>query len=88
MIKGYLRIINRHYRQSGCNEPWDRDDNSDASDLLRKQIKYKKEPARRSPLDDKVIVKMCELAKEDKLGFNAAIFEFTAIGKYGSFLQQ
>ena len=84
-IKGYLRIVNRHFHESGCNEPWDPDDNSDASILLREQLKFEKEPARRLPLDDKVIVKMRELSRQDRLGFNAAVFDFTALGEYGGF---
>ena len=87
-IKGYLRIVNRHYRESGCVEPWDPDDNSDSSILLREQKKFEQEPARRAPLDNKVIVKMHELARSDKLGFRGAVFDFTALGEYGGFRQQ
>ncbi len=31
---------------------------------------------------------MHELAKEDKIGFNAAVFDFTALGEYEGFCQQ
>ena len=35
-----------------------------------------------------MIVKMQELAQEDPLGFKAAAFEFTALGRFGGFRQQ
>ena len=81
-------MVNMHYRRSGCSEPWDPDDNSDASILLRGQLSFEKGPERRSPLHDKVIVRMRELAEGDKLGFRAAVFDFTALGEYGGFRQQ
>ena len=33
-INEYLRIVNKHYRMNNCGEPWDPDDNSNASRYL------------------------------------------------------
>lgn len=87
-IRGYLHVVNKHYHESGFNKPWDPKDDSDASVLLREQEKFEKEPARRSPLNPKVIAKMCILAKEDPLGFRACVYDFTGIGRFGGFRQQ
>jgi len=87
-IKGYLTAVNEHYRKSGYREPFDPKDESDASALLREQKKFEDEPAKRGPLTEKMIVEMCHQAKEDPLGFKAAVYEFTQLGSYGGFRQQ
>jgi hypothetical protein len=87
-IKMYLRVVNAHYKKNGYRAPFDPDTDSDAAKLLREQKKFETAPARRSPLDPKVLQKMCELAQEDDLGFRAATWEFTGIGTYGGFRLQ
>ena len=57
-IKGYLDAINDHYENNGYDKPYAKDDNSDADKLLREQKKFKGASAKRSPLTDKIIVKM------------------------------
>ena len=68
--------------------PFDASDDSDTSQLLCEQAKFEEAPARRSPLNEKMIVKMYELAQEDPLGFRSACFDFVALGRYGGFRQQ
>ena len=87
-IKGYLDAINDHYENNGYDKPYAKDDNSDADKILREQKKFEDASAKRSPLTDKMIVKMQELAQEDPLGFKACAFEFTALGRFGGFRQQ
>lgn len=87
-IKGYLRVVNQHYRVNGFREPYAPKDESDADRLLREQEKFEKEPARRSPLNTKMIAFMRQQAKEDPLSFKAAVSEFTAIGCFAGFRQQ
>ena len=87
-IKGYLAAVNKHYRMKGYHEPFDAKDESDASKLLKEQKKYEDEPAKRGPLTAKMIVEMCRQAKEDPLGFKAAVYEFTQLGSHGGFRQQ
>ncbi|KAL7525503.1 hypothetical protein ACHAXR_001038, partial [Thalassiosira sp. AJA248-18] len=87
-IKAYLRVVNKHYRENGCPELWNPKDESDASILLKAQESFEKEPARRSPLHPYVLAKMCELSKEDPLGFKACVWDFTGLGRFGGFRQQ
>ena len=88
-IKEYLCVVNTHYRMNNCGEPWDPDDNSNASILLREQSKFEKEPDRREPLHPYVIQKMCELAKDaDPLSFQACVWDFTGVGRFGGFRSQ
>jgi len=87
-IKGYLRVVNKHYKEQKYREPWDPNDDSDASKLLRAQEKFESEPAKRAPLNSKMIVEMCRQAKQDPLGFHACTFQFTGIGRFGGFRQQ
>ena len=87
-IRGYLSAVNDHYEAHGYEKPYVKGDKSDADKLLSEQKKFEGKSAKRSPLNDKMIVKMQELAQEDPLGFKAAVFEFTALGRFGGFRQQ
>ena len=49
--------MNKHYKDKGYNEHFDASDSSDASKLLRDQVKFEDTPAKRSPLNEKTIVK-------------------------------
>ena len=87
-IVGYLGAVNEHYDAHGYDKPYAKDDNSDADKLLKEQKKFEGPSSKRAPLNDKMIVKMQELAEEDPLGFAAAAFDFTALGRFGGFRQQ
>ena len=87
-IKGYMAAVNKHYRDNKFREPFDAKDDSDAAVLLRAQEKFEDAPAKRAPLTNQMIVKMCELAKQDPLGFHACVWDFVAIGRFGGFRQQ
>ena len=88
-IKGYLRVVNEHYRDNQCREPWNPKDDSKASILLREQEKFEGEPAKRSPLHPNVLQKMCDLAKaSDPLGFRACVWDFTGLGTNNGFRKQ
>ena len=89
-IEGYLRTINKWYRSKNFQEPWLPKDDSDASRLIETQRKFQEGAARRDPLTDAMCAKMCELSKADKnpLGFKAAAWNYTAVGRYGGFRAQ
>ena len=57
-IKSYLVAVNDHYDAHGYDKPYAKDDNSDADQLLREQGKFEGAAAKRSPLTDKMIVRM------------------------------
>ena len=86
-IKGYLGAVNKHYKDKDYNEPFDASDGSDTSKLLRDQAKFEDTPAKKSPLNEK-IVKMYKLDQEDPLDFRAACFHFVVLSCYGGFRQQ
>ncbi|KAL7528072.1 LOW QUALITY PROTEIN: hypothetical protein ACHAXR_005209 [Thalassiosira sp. AJA248-18] len=67
-IRQYLGVVNKHYKEKGYDEPYDKDDDSNGAKLLRAQEKFEEAPAKRNPLTDKMIVKMEELSHEDPLG--------------------
>ena len=67
--------------ENGYNVPFSRSSGSKTARVLESQIKFEKEPARRAPLGDKVILKLRDLAfGGDALGFEAAIFDYVAPG--------
>ncbi|KAL7527743.1 hypothetical protein ACHAXR_002105, partial [Thalassiosira sp. AJA248-18] len=89
-IRRYLGVVNKHYKEKGYDETYDKDDDSNGAKLLSAQEKFKDASAKRNPLTDKTIVKMEELSHEDPLGFNAAVYDFVfvALGRFGGFRQQ
>lgn len=87
-IKGYMGEVNKHYDVQGYNKPFHIKADSKAALLLREQAKFEDEPARRSPLNIKMIVKMYELSKEDPLSFAACIYDFSGSGCFGGFREQ
>ena len=46
------------------------------------------EPVKRAPRSDQMMVNICELAKQDPLGFHAYVWEFMGIGCFNGFHQQ
>ena len=44
--------------------------------------------AKREPLTRPMIVKMCELSKEDPLGIRACVWNFVAIGTFSGYREQ
>ena len=70
-IKGYMAVVNKHYKENGHNEPWDAEGDSDAAVLVQSQSRFEKMPAKRDSLTRPMIVKMCELSKEGPLGIKA-----------------
>ena len=89
-IKGYLRVVNKFYQDNRLPEPWDsKDVESEINILLKSQESFEKEPARRSPLHPYAIAKMMELANaSDPLGFQACVWDFTGLGRFGGFRLQ
>ena len=61
--------LKKEDKYDGHNEPWDAEGDSDAAVLVRSQSKFEKMPAKRDPFTRPMSVKMCELAKENPLGF-------------------
>lgn len=85
-IYGYMRAVNKLYKDKRFNEPFDRSSQSRAAILLREQKKYEDEPDRRQPLHDKVICMMKIIADgSDKLGLENAIWKWTALGRLAGF---
>ena len=88
-INGYLRAVNKYYKDSGYPEPWNpNDEDAHTNRLLTAQQSFEKQPDRRSPLHPYVIAKLCELAQEDGLGFKACVWDFTGVGRFGGFRLQ
>jgi len=83
-----LHAVHIHHKDKGFIEPFGNDSDSDAVQLLREQAKFEDEPSKRSPLMDQMMVKMWELAQDDSLGFRAAAWDFTNLGKYERFREQ
>ena len=84
-VRGYLEVVNKHYQTHSLGRPFDHKSDSDAAILLREQEKCEKEPAQRTPLNDKMMVKMYEFFLENNRGFRATAWDFTNLGKYGGF---
>ena len=88
-IKGYMNAINAYYKDQGHRQPFNWKDNSPASILLRAQEKFEQEPDKRNPLTEAMCVRMLARARdEDALSFEAAAWNFTAVGRYGGFRAQ
>ena len=88
-IKEYFAEVNRYYVHKGFRKPFDYKDSSPASRLLREQKKFEDEPDKRDPLTEEMCIKMMDLAKEyGNLSFQAAVWNFTALGRYGGFRAQ
>ena len=91
-IKGYLRDINRYYKDTleAPRPPYDgTDKTAEANILLTKQAEFDKEPQRRARLPDKVIDKLSELSNEGSChGARRVIWLWTAEGRLGGFRQQ
>jgi hypothetical protein len=89
-IKGYLRVVNKHYKELRLLEPFDSNNAaSRAATLVNELEKFEKEPARRAPLPDQVIARMAELAEESpQTGFRATAWDITDMGRFGGFRQQ
>ena len=87
-VDTYLRVVNTYYKNNNCRQPYDKKSDSDAARLVKDQKKAEKDPPRREPLPDKAMVKMMELAKENSIGFRAAVWDITGLGRLGGFRQQ
>jgi hypothetical protein len=88
-IKGYMRAVNGYYVANNCSPPFNAKSKSEAALLLLAQEDYEKDPARRESLPDPVVERMRVLAEgADPLGFRAAVWDITALGRYGGFRQQ
>lgn len=87
-IQGYMKAINPHYRERGLPDFYDWRLDCDANSLLKEQKSYESLPDRRAPLPHKMLAKMHELSKEDRLGFRACIWDFVNLGRYGGFRMQ
>ena len=88
-ILGYLRVMNKHYRDNRLQEPFVKSGDTDAAIMLTAQEKFERIPAKRNPLTHAMCVKMCELARDaDPLGFRATAWNWTALGRYGGFRAQ
>jgi len=84
-IKGYLKMVNRHYEESGSPlVPYDsRDVSSKTVRLLKDQKSYESVAGRRARLPDKVLEKMRELSlDDDPHGFRRVAWLFTNVGRY------
>ena len=88
-IVGYLRVVNKHYREKRFNEPFSLKDDSAAARMLRAQKAFEDEPARRRELPDGVLTKMCELAGQaHRHSFRACAWDFTGAGCFGGYREQ
>lgn len=88
-VYGYMGAINKHFVANGYNAPFSRRSGSKAARILEAHKKFEKEPARRAPLGDKLILKLRDLAfGGDALGFEAAIFDYVALGRYSGHRSQ
>lgn len=79
-IVGYLRIVNKHYKENKLREPFDPNDDSDVAIVLKKVQEFEKASRKRDPLTDEACAKMLDLMKDENnpLGFRAAVWNFTA----------
>ena len=87
-IRSYLHAVNIYYKEKDFIQPFENGRNSDAAQLLHEQVKFEDGPSKRLPLTDQMMVKMWELAQYDSLGFRAAAWDITNLGKYGGFHEQ
>jgi hypothetical protein len=88
-IKSYLLVVNDHYKAQSRNPPFEYKSNSKTARLLAEQERYEDLPERREPLPDKTLARMMGLAKSsDPLGFKAAVWDITGLGRLGGFRQQ
>ena len=88
-IKGYLRAINTYYESNGVRAPYVDADDSPAQRILLGQKKFEDIPERREPLHDFVLTRMGDLAQSaSPLGFAAAVWDISALGRLAGFRQQ
>ena len=88
-IKSYLLVVNEHYKTQSRNPPFEYKSNSKTARLLAEQERYKDLLERREPLPDKALARMLNSAKfSDPLGFRAAVWDITGLGRLGGFRQQ
>ena len=88
IIIGYMSAVNKHYRNNQCQEPFDSKGESNMAVLLQAQGKFEHEQSRRAPLTNQMIVKMCELAKQDPLGFQVCAWDIVGMGYFGGYQHQ
>ena len=86
-IIGYLKAVNKHYTDNDKLEPFSLKDQSNVAKVLKKVKEFEKAQKRRDSLSDEALAKMLDLMIEDKnpLGFKAAVWNFTALGRFGGF---
>ena len=86
-MKCYI-LVNNYYVVNDCCRPFNDKSDSNAALLLKDQEQFEQEPARREPLPDNPLVKMCTLAAENSLGLRAAIWDINGLGRLGGCCQQ
>jgi len=74
---GYLHAINLHYKGKGFIQPFNKNSNSDAAQLLCEQEKFGDEPSKRSPLTNQTMDKLWELVQVDSVGFRVAAWDLS-----------
>ena len=63
--------------------PWQRNGNTTANDVVKKQETFEREPERREPLHDKVLAHIMGLSeKNNGLSFRRAVWLWTRLGRY------
>ena len=73
---GYLAAINKHHTENGFDAPLSRKVASKTAMILESHKSFEKEPARRAPLGNLVVLKLRELSNADEpLGFRATEFD-------------
>ena len=88
-IKCYLRAINNYYVANNARSPYIETEDSPAQRILLGQKRFEDIPERREPLHDFVLTRMCDLAQSSSpLGFAAAVWDITALGRFAGFRQQ
>lgn len=88
-IKGYLRAIHNYYIQNDAAAPYLDSPDSPVQRILDGQRRFEQLPERREPLHDLVLMRMHDLAMSaPPLGFAAAIWDITALGRLAGFRQQ
>ena len=86
---GYLAAINKHYTDHEFDAPFSRKVASKTARILEAHKSFEKEPARRAPLGDLVMMKLRDLSHADgPLGFRATAFDYVAIGRYSGHRSQ
>ena len=86
-VVGYLRAVNKHYTDNGKVAPFSLKDESNVAKVLKKVKDFEKAQSCCDPLPDEALAKMLELMIDDKnpLGFKAAVWNYTALGRFGGF---